>query len=101
MKNKDPYGLRKISLEELCIWIAGYNEITSGGKAMHFLGKCELHRRMENPNALRSWIAIFISVIALIAALVTLSLKISDLRNQTRNINQTHPSDITQGGRIK
>ena len=90
-----------MSLEELCSWIAGHNEITSGGKAMNFLGKCELQRRMENPNALRSWIAIGISVIALFAALVTLSLKISDLRNQARNINHPHPSDITHGGSVK
>ena len=79
MKPDDPYGLRKMSLEALCNWIGGWNEITSGGKASNFLGQYELKRRMENPNAIRSWIAIGISAVALCAVLIDLGLKLAHL----------------------
>jgi len=77
MKTDDPYGLRKMSLEDLCNWIGDHNDTTSGGKAMNFLGQFELKRRMENPNRIRSTIAIIIATLALLASAIDLGLKIS------------------------
>jgi hypothetical protein len=66
MKTDDPYKLREKSLEELCKWIGGFNETTSGGKARNILGQHELKRRLERAGAIRSWIAIGISGLALL-----------------------------------
>ncbi len=78
MKHDDPCELRKKSLNDLCEWIGGFNETTSGGRAKNFLGQFELKRRLENPNAIRSWIAIIISAIALLVVLIDVGIKIVD-----------------------
>ena len=69
MKNNlDTHGLRKKSNEELCEWIAGYND--HRGIGYRLLGQHELERRLHRPNAFRSWVAIGISVVALVISVV-------------------------------
>lgn len=63
----DTYKLRKMTDEELCHWIAGWNDRSGIGKRL--LGEAELHRRLRRPEALRSWIAIGISLLALLCSL--------------------------------
>jgi hypothetical protein len=59
----DPYQLRKMTDQELCEWIAGWND--QRGIGHRLLGQHELERRFQQPNAIRSWLAIGISVIVL------------------------------------
>ncbi len=66
--NPDTYGLRKKSDEELCDWIAGWND--HRGIGYRLLGQHELERRLHQPNAFRSWVAIGISVVALVMSVV-------------------------------
>ncbi len=55
--------------KELCEWIAGYNE--QSGLGFRLLGNHELQRRLRRPDAIRSWIAVGISIIALLVAILT------------------------------
>jgi hypothetical protein len=66
MRNEDPYGLKKLSIEEVCKWIAGWNN--EQGHGMRLIGQNELRRRLSRPEAIRSWIAIAISALALVIA---------------------------------
>ena len=59
---RDPYDLRQKTDEELCEWIAGWND--QRGIGHRLLGQHELQRRLQRPNAIRSWLAIGISVLA-------------------------------------
>lgn len=69
MSNKrDPYDLRKKTDEELCEWIAGWND--QRGIGHRLLGQHELERRLQRPNAIRSWLAIGISVFAVALSIV-------------------------------
>lgn len=69
MSNKrDPYDLRKKTDEELCEWIAGWNDHRGIGHRL--LGQHELERRLQRPNAIRSWLAIGISVFAVALSIV-------------------------------
>lgn len=69
MNNKrDPYDLRKKTDEELCEWIASYNDQRGGGHRL--LGQHELERRLRRPDAMRSWVAIGISVSAVVLSVV-------------------------------
>lgn len=67
MKIDDPYGLRKKSIEEVCEWIAGWNDGPGLGKRL--IGETELKRRLSRPEAIRSWIALGIALAALIVAI--------------------------------
>ena len=58
----DPYHLRQKTNEELCNWIAGWNDSSGLGKRL--LGQHELQRRLRQPDAVRSWVAIGISTVA-------------------------------------
>jgi hypothetical protein len=65
---RDPYDLRKKTDEELCEWIAGWND--QRGIGHRLLGQHELERRLQRPNAIRSWLAIGISVFAVTLSVV-------------------------------
>jgi hypothetical protein len=67
MNDQDPYRLRQKSLEEVCEWIAGWNDGSGLGKRL--IGETELKRRISRPEAIRSWIAIGIALAALIVAI--------------------------------
>jgi hypothetical protein len=64
----DTYQLRKKSDEELCQWIAGWND--QRGIGHRLLGQHELQRRLRQPDAIRSWIAIGISILAVILSVI-------------------------------
>ena len=65
---RDPYDLRQKTDEELCEWIAGWND--QRGIGHRLLGQHELQRRLQRPNAIRSWLAIGISVFAVALTVV-------------------------------
>ena len=64
----DRYQLRKMTNEELCKWIAGWNE--QSGVGYRLLGQHELQRRLRQADAIRSWIAIVISLLAVALSVV-------------------------------
>lgn len=64
----DPHKLRQKTDEELCQWIAGWND--RGGLGYRLLGQHELQRRLRQPDTIRSWIALGISVVALVLSVV-------------------------------
>ena len=64
MKEKDPYELRKKTDKELCEWIAGWND--QRGVGHRLLGQHELQRRLRQPDAFRSWLALGVSTLALV-----------------------------------
>jgi hypothetical protein len=69
MSNKrDTYGLRQKTDEELCEWIVSWND--QRGIGHRLLGQHELERRLQRPNAIRSWLAIGISVFAVVLSIV-------------------------------
>lgn len=63
----DLHDLRSKTDEELCQWIAGWND--QKGIGYRILGQHELERRQRRPDALRSWLAIYISIFALIVSI--------------------------------
>lgn len=63
--------LRKMSDGKLAEWIAGWKP----GTKDHILGMAELDRRKNEGNTIRGWIAIAISVLALIVAIIALFYK--------------------------
>jgi hypothetical protein len=65
---RDTYELRKMTDEQLCEWIAGWNDHRGIGHRL--LGQHELQRRLKQPDSIRSWIAIGISVFAVILTIV-------------------------------
>jgi hypothetical protein len=65
-REKDSHDLRSKTDEELCQWIAGWND--HKGIGYRILGQHELERRLRRPDALRSWIAICISILALVVS---------------------------------
>jgi hypothetical protein len=67
MKSKTERELRQKNNEELCQWIRGFND--DKGAGYRLLGQHELQRRLRHPDAVRSWIAIGISVIALVLSI--------------------------------
>jgi hypothetical protein len=64
----DPHHLRKKTDEELCQWIAGWND--QRGLGYRLLGQHELQRRLRRPDAIRSWIAIVISILAVALSVI-------------------------------
>lgn len=54
----DVHGLRTKTDEELCEWIAEWND--QRGVGYRILGQHELQRRLKQPEAIRSWLAISI-----------------------------------------
>jgi hypothetical protein len=60
--------LREKNNEELCKWIYGFNDDRGGG--FRLLGRHELERRLRRPDAIRSWIAIGISLTALVLSIL-------------------------------
>ena len=64
----DPYQLREKTDEQLCEWIAGWND--SSGRGKRLLGEAELHRRIRRPDAFRSWLAIGISLAAVLLSVL-------------------------------
>jgi hypothetical protein len=67
--DRDPHHLRDKSDNQICQWIAGHND--DAGHGFRLVGMHELQRRLRQPDAIRSWIAIGISVIALAVALLS------------------------------
>ena len=61
-KEPDTHKLCEKTNEELCQWIAGWNDGT--GRGYRLLGEHELQRRLRRPDAIRSWLAIGISLLA-------------------------------------
>jgi hypothetical protein len=59
--------LRQKNNEELCEWIRGFND--DKGAGYRLLGQHELQRRLRQPDAIRSWTAVGISVIALVLSI--------------------------------
>jgi len=66
--NPDTYGLRKMTDEEICHWIAGWND--QKGIGHRLIGQHELQRRLRQPDAIRSWIAIGISILAVALSVI-------------------------------
>lgn len=69
----DQFGLRKMTDKELCEWIAGWNG--DRGIGMRLLGQHELQRRLQRPDAVRSWLAIGISIFAVLVSIALQFLK--------------------------
>ena len=63
-QSKTERELREKNNEELCQWIAGFND--ERGIGFRLLGQHELQRRLRRPDAIRSWIAVAISLVALL-----------------------------------
>lgn len=63
-----PRTLRKMSTEDVAAWNASFRE----GTPSRTLGEMELQRRRDLGNRVRGWIAIGISVVALIVSVVAL-----------------------------
>jgi hypothetical protein len=61
------YDLRNKTDEELCEWIGGWNDVKGAGYRV--LGNHELQRRLRRPDAVRSWIAIGISLVAVVISI--------------------------------
>jgi len=59
-------NLKQKSDSELAEWVAGWKP----GTKDHILGMTELNRRMNKGNTLRGWIAIAVSVLALVVSIV-------------------------------
>jgi hypothetical protein len=59
--------LRGMTNEDVCKWIAGFND--DKGLGFRLLGHHELQRRLRQPDAIRSWIAIAISITALLISI--------------------------------
>ena len=72
-KEPDTVKLREKSTEDLCNWIAGWNDIH--GRGHRLLGEHELQRRLRRPDAIRSWVAVGISVASVILSVVFHMLK--------------------------
>jgi len=68
MNEKPDFKLREKTDAELCDWIGGWNEREGGGKRL--LGMHELQRRARQPDAVRSWIAIGISITAVALSVI-------------------------------
>ena len=64
----DPWGLRNMTDSKLYEWTAGWETTTDRWIA----GQQEIKRRNDIPIARRFWVAIIISVAALIVAVVAL-----------------------------
>jgi hypothetical protein len=62
--------LRKMTDEEVCRYIGGFND--REGLKHRLIGQHELQRRLQRAEAIRSWIAIIISVVALVMTLAQL-----------------------------
>lgn len=60
--------LRTKTDAEVCKYIGGFNE--REGLGYRLIGQHELQRRLQRPEALRSWIAIAISTVAIILSLI-------------------------------
>ena len=60
--------LKKKSDEELAEWIAGWKPETKN----YILGITELDRRKNRGNTVRGWLAIGVSVLALIVSIIAL-----------------------------
>jgi len=67
-KERDPHQLRNKTDQELCEWIAGWND--QRGIGYRLLGQHELQRRLRQPDAIRSWIALGVSILALTISVV-------------------------------
>jgi hypothetical protein len=67
-RSNDAYNLQSKTNEELCEWIAGWNDQCGIGKRL--LGQHELQRRLKQPDTVRSWIAIGISVFSVLLAIL-------------------------------
>ncbi len=63
--------LKQKSDSELAEWIAGWKP----GSKDHILGMAELDRRKNRGNTIRGWIAIAISVLALVVSITALFYK--------------------------
>jgi hypothetical protein len=70
---QDPFGLRKMTDKELCEWIADWNG--EKGIGQRLLGQHELQRRLQRPDAIRSWLAIAISVFGVFVSVALQFLK--------------------------
>jgi hypothetical protein len=68
MMTVTPHQFRQKTDEEICQWIAGWNDKT--GIGYRLLGQHELQRRLRQPDAVRSWIAIGISTLAIILSIL-------------------------------
>ncbi len=68
MNDPDTHKLREKTTEDLCKWIAGWNG--EAGRGHRLLGEHELQRRLRRPDAIRSWIAIGISLLAVALSVI-------------------------------
>jgi hypothetical protein len=64
-------NLRKMSDSEVAEWTAGWKP----GTTDRILGMAELDRRKNRGNTIRGWIAIGISVLALLVSIVAMFVK--------------------------
>jgi hypothetical protein len=72
-KKLDTHDLKNKTDEELCQWIAGWND--HKGIGYRLLGQHELQRRLRQPDVIRSWIAIGISITALVVSIASKFIK--------------------------
>jgi hypothetical protein len=63
--------LKEMSDGQLAEWIAGWKP----GTKDHILGMAELDRRKNRGNTIRGWIAIGISLLALVVSIIALIYK--------------------------
>ena len=63
----DVHQLRQKTDEELCQWIAGWNDTQGAGYRL--LGQHELNRRLQQADAVRSWLALGLSLVAIFLGL--------------------------------
>ena len=64
----DSYNLRNMSDQELYRWISGWKENTD----KHIAGQQEIRRRNKAPAEKRAWLAIGISIVALVISGIAL-----------------------------
>lgn len=63
--------IKKMSDDDLADWIAGWKP----GTKDYILGMAELDRRKNRGNTVRGWIAIAVSILALLVAIAALFYK--------------------------
>ena len=68
MPDKSSGSLKKLSDQDLHKFISGWKV----GSADHIAGTRELERRTTNPTNLRSWIALVLSILAVVVAFIDL-----------------------------
>jgi hypothetical protein len=68
MQSNTERQLQEKNNDEVCQWIAGFND--ERGLGFRLLGQHELQRRLRRPDVIRSSIAIGISIVAVLLSII-------------------------------